>query len=236
MNILDIINKIEFSDTISEDYILKSDLDKTCCVCFTDSYFIYNTSNDSIMSLSDIDKSWFKHNEIPKCLLIKSCCNVHYICINCIHRLINNYEAHPINESNSHFACPYPFDDCVTSIGFKNIFDHNLIHKICNNYEWENYRIHAENFAFPGFTIIKCPVYYYRSSNRILCDTEILLENETIKNTPIGEFIVECTQNADCLKRFCFNCNQIRRIKSCCCPSPMELSLPPIIELRLRSG
>lgn len=208
MNILDIIDKIEFSERLSEDYILKNDLDKTCCVCFTDAYFIYNIKNDNIMSLSDIETSLFKNDEIPKSLLVKSCCNVHYICINCIHRLINNYEAHPINESNSHLSCPYPFGDCVTSIGFKNIFDHNLIKKICNDVEWENYRIHSENFSFPGFTIIKCPVYYYKGITRVLCNTEILLENETIKNTPIGDFIVECTQNADCLKRFCFNCNQ----------------------------
>lgn len=209
MNILDIINKIEFSERISEDYILKNDLDKTCCVCFTDAYFIYNVKNDDILSLSDIETSFFKNDEIPKSLLVKSCCNIHYICINCIHRLINNYEAHPINESNTHLSCPYPFEDCVTSIGFKNIFDHNLIKKICDDIEWENYRIHADNFSFPGFTIIKCPVYYYKgNTTRVLCNTEILLENETIKNTPIGDFIVECTQNADCLKRFCFNCNQ----------------------------
>jgi len=208
MNILDIINKIEFSERLSEDYILKNDLDKTCCVCFTDAYFIYNLKNECILSLSDIEPSFFKNNKIPKSLLVKSCCNVHYICINCIHRLINNYEAHPINESNSHLSCPYPFGDCVTSIGFKNIFDHNLIKKICNNTEWEAYRIHSENFSFPGFTIIKCPVYYYKGITRVLCNTEILLENDTIKNTPIGDFIVECTQNADCLKRFCFNCHQ----------------------------
>ena len=208
MNILDIINEIEFSERLSEDYILKNDLDKTCCVCFTDNYFIYDLKNECILSLSDIEPSFFKNDEIPKSLLVKSCCNVHYICINCIHRLINNYEAHPINESNSHLSCPYPFGDCVTSIGFKNIFDHNLIKKICNDTEWENYRIHSENFSFPGFTIIKCPVYYYRGITRVLCNTEILLENETIKNTQIGDFIVECTQNANCLKRFCFNCHQ----------------------------
>ena len=206
MNILDIIDKIKFSQS---SFVLKRDLNKSCCVCFDDEYYhIHNEHTDTVLSLADIEPDFFTTGVIPNNLLILSCCGVHYICIGCIHRSINNYENHPINDVNSHFACPYPFAECVTSIGFKNVFNHNLIKKICNEQEWVNYNIHAERYAFPGFTIIKCPVYYYEHGHRVLCNTEILLENVEIRNTPIGNYIVACSQNPKCLKRFCFNCKQ----------------------------
>ena len=61
-------------------------------------------------------------------------------------------------------------------LGFKNIFDHNLIKKICNEKEWNEYSIHIEKYEFPGFIIEKCPI-----SN---CGTNILIEIENIKNKP----------------------------------------------------
>lgn len=208
MSILNKINEIELTEEKSLNHIIKNDQDICCCVCFIEKDYIYNTDTNHILSLVDVEDYFFKSNIIPNELLIKSTCNKHFICISCIKRLVNNYENHPINDTNSHFTCPYPFEDCVTTIGFKNIFDHNLIKKICNEQEWTNYISHAENYAFPGYTIIKCPVLYYKQGERILCNTEILLENEMIKNKSIGDFIVDCTQNADCLKRFCFNCKQ----------------------------
>jgi hypothetical protein len=208
MNILNKINKIELSKEKSFSHIIKQDQDTYCCVCFIEKHYIYNIDGDNILSLADIENNYFENDEIPNELLIKSTCNKHFICINCIKKLVNNYENHPINDTNSHFACPYPFEDCVTSIGFKNIFDHHLIKKICNVQEWSNYISHAENYAFPGYTIIKCPVSYYKRGDRILCNTEILLENNEIRDASTGDFIVDCTQNPDCLKRFCFNCKQ----------------------------
>lgn len=209
MNSFDKIHEIELSENVCLDkFVLEIDEDKCCCVCFSECYYIRDMDKGVDLSLSDIDTCFFANDWIPNDLLIKSCCGVHYICINCIRNLINNYENHPINELNSHFACPYPFEDCLTPIGFKNVFDHNLIRKICNDQEWINYNAHADRFSFPGCTIVKCPVFYYKSGQRILCNTEILLENEIIKNTAIGDFIVECTQNAECLRRFCFNCKQ----------------------------
>lgn len=184
---------------------IEIDKDKCCCVCFTEWYYINDGDKD--LSLSDIEISYFKNNIIPDQILVKSCCNVHYICIGCIRKLINNYENHVINESNSHFSCPYPFKECVTEIGFKNVFNHNTIKKIClSENEWDSYMTQAERFSFTGFTIIKCPLICYKTNTR--CDTNILVENDLIKTTPIGEFIIECSQNIDCLKRFCFNCKQ----------------------------
>ena len=213
MNTLNKINGIIFSETFpKQDYEVRNDSETCCCVCFSEKDYIYKFLTNDILSLNDIENSFFENEKIPDDLIVKSVCGIHYICISCIRRLINNYENHPINETSSHFSCPYPFKECVTSIGFKNIFDHHLIKKICNEQEWSNYVSHSNNFAFPGFSIIKCPIRY-RSRNYgledILCNTEILLENESIQNTPIGDLIIDCTQNPECLRRFCFNCKQM---------------------------
>ena len=163
---------------------------------------------DSYLSLNDIEKNTFSNNIIPDDLLVKSCCNKHYICVGCIRKIINNYENHPINENNSHMACPYPFKDCVTKIGFKNFFDHNLIYKICNTEdEWDNYLEHSNRYTFPGYTIIKCPLNNYRTNSK--CNTDILVENELLKTANKGELIIECSQNNLCLKKFCYYCHQI---------------------------
>ena len=192
-----------------EDISILRSSDIYCCVCFSDYDYLVN-NEQNIMSLNDIFKKDFESNEIPDELIVKSCCNEHFICISCIRRIINNYENHPINANNSHFACPYPFKDCVTEIGFKNIFDHSLIKKICKSEEeWLNYSSYAERHAFPGYTIIKCPMSSTGFNGlRQHCDSDILIENELIKNTPIGELMIECTQNRFCLKRFCYNCKQ----------------------------
>lgn len=194
-NVLEIENEIERSVDDIIDEITNNIIDE-------------NMELDTYLSLNDIEKDIFDNNIIPDELLIKSCCNKHYICIGCIRKIINNYENNPINENNSHMSCPYPFENCVTNIGFKNIFDHNLIFKICKTEEeWNNYLEHSNRYLFPGYTIIKCPLNNYRSNTK--CNTDILVENELLKNANKGEFIIECTQNDLCLKKFCYYCHQI---------------------------
>jgi len=212
MNTLDKINGIIFSETFpKQDYEVNCDSETCCCVCFSEKDYIYKILTRDILSLNDIENTFFKNEKIPDDLIVKSVCGIHYICISCIRTLINNYENHPINETSSHFSCPYPFKECLTSIGFKNIFDHHLIKKICNDQEWSNYVSHSNNFAFPGFTIMKCPIRYYSRNYGLdrLCNTEIMLENDLIQNSHIGDLVVDCTQNPECLRRFCFNCKQI---------------------------
>jgi len=201
-----------FSEDFARTFQIGIDTNKTCCVCFTEWYYITkledtereNASKDLL--LLDLEKRYFKNSIIPDEILVLSCCKVHYICIGCMRKLINNYENHVINENNSHFSCPYPFQECVTEIGFKNVFDHNSIEKICiSESEWVNYTIQAERFAFPGFTIVKCPlnVSVYR------CNAKVLVENNLIKTVSVGDLIVECSQNEKCLKKFCFSCKQL---------------------------
>ena len=170
--------------------IHKSDINKCCCICFLDLDY-------TELSLNDIYPSDFNDNFIPNDLLIKSCCNVHYKCVGCLRKIVNDYNNHPINEKNSHICCQYPFEDCVTSANTKNVYSHASIKKICTDLEYTNYILHANQFEFPGYTIINCP----------FCKTNILLENN--HTVEIGELLVSCTQNINCLKRFCFHCNKL---------------------------
>lgn len=203
-----------FSEDFVRTFQIGIDTNKTCCVCFVEWYYINERENASNckkdLLLLDLEKHYFKNNIIPDEILVLSCCKVHYICIGCMRKLINNYEAHVINENNSHFSCPYPFGDCVTEIGFKNVFDHNSIKKICiSESEWINYTIQAERFAFPGFTIIKCPLNVYKRGVISKCNAKVLVENNLIKTVSVGDLIVECSQNEKCLKKFCFSCKQL---------------------------
>lgn len=204
---MDLSKKILNTIIDTQRFTLLKNEEANCCVCFNDyPILVLNNREKCELSLVDIDSSIFVNNYIPKDILVKSCCNIHYICIECLHKLVNNYDNHPINEINSHIPCPYPFEECVTSIGFKNIFDHSVIRKICTDEEWRRYTVHAERFAFPGFTIIKCPMIYYYCGSRNQCNSDILVENKLVKTTDIGDLIIECTQNEYCLKRFCMNC------------------------------
>uniref|UniRef100_A0A6C0H7X7 Uncharacterized protein n=1 Tax=viral metagenome TaxID=1070528 RepID=A0A6C0H7X7_9ZZZZ len=187
--------------------------DLSCCVCYQE-YNIYQalsvpeTQNYSTTytSLSDLDSSWWPDGMIPEELLFVSTCGRHFLCVRCVRKLIHNYENHPINEHNTHFYCPYPFQDCLTPAGNKNIFDHNLIKKMCRTEtEWTNYISYANQYAFPGMTPFRCP-FLARDDN--LCDTIILIDNEELRNTPIGELILECTQSPLCNKRFCYYCRK----------------------------
>ncbi len=74
------------------------DPEKYCCICFKDLYFL-NDENLGDLSLVDIQNNFFINDTIPNNLLIKSCCNIHYICIECLRKCVNNYEYHPINEN-----------------------------------------------------------------------------------------------------------------------------------------
>jgi hypothetical protein len=211
-----ISNNLDSNIDSTSSLSFQSNPDIYCCVCFNDSPFLLDNNTNIILSLNDIETNFFDNNIIPDELLILSACNVHYLCISCMRKIINNYENHPINENNSHFFCPYPFASCETSIGFKNIFDHHLIKKICKtDIEWQNYINYANQYMFPGFTIIYCP--FRCSRNREICNSLILVENDILKNTPIGEMIIECTQNINCLKKFCYYCKSSINVYSSIC-------------------
>lgn len=208
---------------------LYTDINIMCCVCFTDKSIV--TVDGKAASLSELEKTYFVDQEIPDDILFK-CCTKHFLCVQCVRHIISNYENHPINSENSHFSCPYPFEDCVTEIGFKCILDHNLIQKVCKtDDEWNKYIAHASNFEFPGYTIIKCPLSFFSTteSTNIKCNTNILLENEKIRDSLIGEFIIRCDQNPRCLRSFCYYCKKgISYINNICfeCKLNSESEIP----------
>jgi hypothetical protein len=181
------------------------DLDKTCCVCFLDKLVLglYENGVHRDATLSEIEPTHFIDNVIPDDVMFIGPCGVHYLCVHCLRTIIHNYDNHPINENNSHFSCPYPFEECLTDIGFKNIYDHNLIHKVCrNSQEWETYLQYTAQYAFPGYTSLKCPF----TVDNEPCNSAILINLESLRASNIGDLIAECNQNPDCMQRFCYYC------------------------------
>lgn len=193
----------------------KKDNIHSCCVCFdVIPTLVTNLNREKDLSLNDINIDFFENKTIPNDILLLSCCNKHYICINCLKRFVNNYENHPINENNSHIYCPYPFEECLNKVGFKNIFIHSDIHKILKTEEeLNNYIIHSNQYEFPGYTIIKCPMTIIDNK---LCGANILIENEYLKIKGKGEIILQCDQNNACLRRFCLTCKKTISYQSVC--------------------
>lgn len=191
-------------DTIYESYIIEN---AECCICFENKPVITKYSENIALSLDDVDDYYFRNNLIPDDILIKCPCHVHFLCIECLRKIINDYENHPININNSHIYCPYPFESCINEHGNKYIFDHSLIKKICKTEtEWTNYITYANQYSFTGFTIIQCPLYERQSRNP--CNSSILVENQKINNSNIGELVLNCDQNPKCLQNFCYTCKQ----------------------------
>jgi len=200
------IEKQESIEKEDEIYYFKEN-DKCCCICFDNKVILASKKDDKELSLNDIDITKFENNIIPNEILILSCCNEHYICIDCLRKLVNNYESHPINENNSHVYCPYPFEECKNKMELKNIFNHSDIEKIFKTEKEKNdYRLHYNHYIFPGYTIIKCPMEILGNN---ICNADILIENEILKTKGKGEIVLECNQNNWCLKRFCFTCKKI---------------------------
>lgn len=178
---------------------------KNCCICFdTKPTIRSNLDKEKDLSLNKINVTNFENCIIPDDILLLSCCDEHYICVECLRNFVNNYENHPINENNSHVYCPYPFKECVNKIGFKNTFNHNDIKKIFKSKkESNNYELHSSQYIFPGFTIIKCPLEVVNRK----CNADILIPNEDMKKEK-GELVLLCDQNVLCLRKFCFTCKK----------------------------
>ena len=188
----------------NNNYELKTDPFICCCVCFSDNNIIYNNHTKQSITLDEIQTSWFENEIIPDNILILNQCLNHYICIDCLRKITHNFENHPINNDESHIYCPYPFEKCQNELEFRYIFEHSHIKKICRtDKEWSDYISHAEEFAFPGFTCL----YYVNGENQI-CNSDILVETEEFKSTPIGQLVLTCNQNISCMKRFCYNCKK----------------------------
>lgn len=184
---------------------LEMDDDKQCCICLESK--LIPTINGEDTTLYDVSPYQFPFQQLPDNVMFLNPCRQHHLCIECMRSIINNYENHPINEDNSHFSCPYPFQSCETSIGFKHIFEHSLILKVCRtDSEWEAYMNHAEQYAFPGFITTKCPCPVRMSYEYQQCNSDVLISIDDMKSKEIGDLIAECTQNEVCQRKFCYHC------------------------------
>lgn len=211
-----------------DDIIIYDDINKSCCICFdTKPIYRYKQNIGSILQkttpeytsveiientdipLDDLYPTYFETRYLPDDILVPSCCGKHYICIRCLRKLVFTFDnGHPINENNSHVYCPYPFGDCVNDIGNNYIFSHTAIKNICKtNNQWNSYMTYAEKHAFPGYTIIKCPIETYIMTYSP-CNSQVLVKTQDIRESSPGELIVVCNQNKYCNRRFCYHCRK----------------------------
>ena len=178
-------------------------MDAECCVCFI------TVVTDKVFTLTDIEDS--DKSVLQEDTFVKSCCGIHVICVPCLRKIAFNFENSPINETSSHIPCPYPFQKCTTSIGFPCMFSHNMIKKICKTQaEWDAYSTFAQQFEFPGYTIVKCPLLTTNNdSEQSICGAPTLVLNEDIRRLQKGMLVIECNGSPQCWRKYCYWCHTI---------------------------
>ena len=175
-------------------------MDAECCVCFQ------TTVQHEVRTLYDIEDD--ENNILHDDTFIKSCCGIHIICVRCLRKIAFNFENSAINETSSNIPCPYPFEKCTTSIGFPCVFPHNLIKKICQSQaEWDAYSTFAQQYEFPGYTIVKCPLTLLTSNS--VCNAPTLVSNDDIKGLQKGMLVIECNGSPQCWRKYCYWCHSV---------------------------
>lgn len=189
---------------------------KECCICFVDDEVLFVNKDDSnidfeILSVLNIKKELFDNSIVPDNILLESSCKKHYICVQCIKRIVTDYESHPINSENSVIFCPNPFEECVNEIGFRYIIEDRCLEQLLNTEEYREYINYKNQYLFPGFELVKCvgKKFNYTTQSFKECCAEILVPIDDIKKTPKGQMIVNCDQNEECLKSFCYHCKEV---------------------------
>lgn len=166
----------------------------TCCICYESDLKTVMKLDDTYLKLNDIDPSKL-FNGITDEFIFLGGCEKHSTCVKCLKRLALDFNNHTINERQPYIKCEH-IDICINEYGFYTYYEHSQIKKILSTQEYERYINYAENYEFPGFKKIKCPV----------CDTKNILSTDEIRDTRRGELIVECYQK--CYSKFCFHCNK----------------------------
>jgi hypothetical protein len=187
---------------------------KECCICFSESEILFIKNDDidfEVLSITNIKKSMFKNNIVPGDLLIGSSCSVHFMCVNCLQTMLTSYENHPINNTNCVIRCPYPFDECKNSQGFNYIIEEKHIAEILSEADYFEFARFSHQFRFPGYEVINCvgTKFDYIEHMTVNCTAELLVSIEDIKHTPKGELLVQCDQNIECMKTFCYYCRDV---------------------------
>lgn len=191
-----------------------------CCVCMRSDMDglavvvdnekpVEDTGIHPMATLRDCDEGIPLENTI-----FLSCCGVHGVCYDCLHKLAMNFDNHPIGPKHPLIRCPYPFNDgCITSTGVPNYFTHLDIKKILSESDYVLYMNHADRYQFPGYEIVKCPRPTIDNENQeiVSCGALILVPIDVLHDTQVGQLILECNQNPQCYRRTCYHCHSLIR-------------------------
>lgn len=207
-----------------------------CCICLKET----NNSKEIFGNISDIDVNIFFHKKLPINSFVVSRCGVHSVCVRCLRNII--FQRNEINRNHPFIRCMSPFRDpslpksdiidtsCVNSIGMPHYFTHSDIKKVLTKKEFFDYLELAEEFQFPGYKIVKCPVNYFHPISKVIvpCKSGIPVDFETIDNSNRGELIIHCDQNIFCQKRFCYHCGSRVFSPECVRCKTLEESKDPL--------
>lgn len=185
-----------------------------CHICYMDTKYIITKeySNErreykrmsEIIKINEIDTRLFVDNIIPDESIFLCPCGVHNICKECLRQLVINKSL--INDKHSLIRCLGNDDECETGIGMKYYFNHSDIKKVLTKKEYNEYIEHADQYRFPGYEVIKCPIYNYRKRRQ--CNLENLVSIENINNIEKGKLIITCDQSIECNQHWCYHCHR----------------------------
>lgn len=161
---------------------------------------------------------------LPDDVIVQNPCLVqdHFVCVGCIRTVLLNRDNPPINASSATLTC--------LSITPGNIcriipYEINSLKWILTPEEWQYVATLYEQYRFPGFEVVRCPLTIAVSGGR--CNAECLISRETIRlQEDSSRLIVFCTQNPLCLGSFCYHCKR-RAIFECqACSTYREYNNP----------
>lgn len=161
----------------------------TCCVCLENS----DTKNLINYKIQDIPDA------IPDNALFKGPCDKHYICKECLRKIVLNFENNPINDNSAFVYCSYYNTGCYNTDTFlPYYYSHNDIKKILSEEEFTLYINYASRYEYPGYEQIICP--------NLSCKNKIYIHEEEINDCNYYNTILTCYSG--CETSFCYYCRE----------------------------
>jgi len=102
------------------------------------------------------------------------------------------------------YWCPYPFvnETCFAAYNIESFV------WVLNADEFKTLKQYATLYKVPGYEIVNCPLLLYpidSKSSKSICNAEILVERNMIKNAVPGLLVLQCNKNG-CNNKFCYHC------------------------------
>ena len=131
--------------------------------------------------------------------LFKGPCDKHYICKECLKKIVLNFENNPINDNSSFVYCSYYNLNCYDELTFlPYYYSHNDIKKILTEEEYTLYINYASRYEFPGYEEIICPNF--------LCKNKLYVHEEELNQCDYYNAILYCYSG--CNTNFCYYCRE----------------------------